>query len=260
LFFLDMFIFIVMQSIMLFCSNKFWYKLRSKMSIHCVYPFRRSLSLGIINMINMGCITEIGHFHCLTNDSRSHSMGHRVGKDGGVGNKGGGNSVSNWVSNCVSNRDSIRVLGSSSVAHIGDKALKIVSLVVDSLDTAVREVDRVRSLDNSSSIIGLSLVEGSSRVVISNGVVVGVGGDLSKVRGSIASGSMDNRSSVDYRGSMDNRGSMDKRGSMGNTEGGNSMSNWVSNTVADRVGNDTPCSVKPVGRVRDGGDASSESL
>merc|ERR1711862_410249 len=172
---------------MLFCSNKFWYKLRSKMSIHCVYPFRRSLSLGIINMINMGCITEIGHFHCLTNDSRSHSMGNKVG----------GNSVSNWVSNCVSNRDSIRVLGSSSVAHIGDKALKIVSLVVDSLDTAVREVDRVRSLDNSSSIIGLSLVEGSSRVVISNGIVIGVGGDLSKVRGSIASGSVDHRGSVD---------------------------------------------------------------
>merc|ERR1712025_1293805 len=129
---------------MLLCSNKFWYKLRSKMSIHCVRFFRRSLRLGIINMINMGCITEIGHFHCLTNDSRSHSMG----KDGGVGNKGDGNSVSNWVSNCVSNRDSIRVLGSSSVAHIRDKALKIVSLVVDSLDTAVREVDRVRSLDN----------------------------------------------------------------------------------------------------------------
>merc|ERR1711862_465756 len=223
---------------MLFCSNKFWYKLRSKMSIHCVYPFRRSLSLGIINMINMGCITEIGHFHCLTNDSRSHSMGHRVGKDGSVGNKGGGNSVSNWVSNCVSNRDSIRVLGSSSVAHIGDKALKVVGLVVDSLDTAVREVDRVRSLDDSSSIVGLSLVEGSSRVVISNSIVVGVRGDLSKVRGSIASGSMDNRSS------------MDTRGSMGNTEGGNSMSIWVSNTVADRVGNDTPCSMKPVGRVR----------
>jgi len=59
---------------------------------------------------------------------------------------------------------------------------------------------------------------------------------------------------VDYRGSMDNRGSM------GNTEGGNSMSNWVSNSVADRVANDTPCSVKSVGRVRDGGDASSESL
>jgi len=195
-------------------------------------------------------------------DSRSHSMGHRVGEDGSGNSVGNGVSdgVSNGVSNCVSNRDSLRVLGSSRVADIGDKALKVVGLVVDSLDTAVREVDRVRSLDNSSSIIGLSLVEGSSRVVISNSIVVGVGGDLSKVRGSIASGSMDNRSSVDYRGSVDNRGSMDKRGSMGNTEGGNSMSNWVSNTVADRVGNDTPCSVKPVGRVRDGGDASSESL
>merc|ERR1712025_1128633 len=130
-------------------------------------------------MINIRCITEI----CLTNDSRSHSMGHRVGKDGG--------------GNSVSNRDSFRVLSSSGVADIGDEALKIASLVVDSLDTAVREVDRVRSLDNSSSIIGLSLVEGSSRVVISNGVVVGVGGDLSKVRGSIASGSVDHRGSVD---------------------------------------------------------------
>jgi len=132
-------------------------------------------------------------------DSRSHSMGHRVGEDGSGNSVGNGVSdgVSNGVSNCVSNRDSLRVLGSSRVADIGDKALKVVGLVVDSLDTAVREVDRVRSLDNSSSIIGLSLVEGSSRVVISNSIVVGVGGDLSKVRGSIASGSVDHRGSVD---------------------------------------------------------------
>jgi len=118
-------------------------------------------------------------------------MGHGVGKDGGMGHKG---SSSN---NLLDHRDSLGVGSSALIADLRDEAIIVVGVVADSLDTAVREVDRVGSLNNTIAIVGLSLVEGSSRVVISNSVVVGVGGDLSKVRGSIASGSVDHRGSVD---------------------------------------------------------------
>merc|ERR1712106_105911 len=184
---------------------------------------------------------------CLTNDCRTNSMGKRVGKDRGVGNK---RSVGN-------NGESLGVGSGALIADLRDEAIIVVGVVVDSLDTAVREVDRVRSLNNTVAIIGLSLVESSSRVVISDSIVVGVGGDLSKVRDGVSSGSLhngglvgrggvDNRGSIG-RGSMDDRGmvgwgSVDDRGSIG------SVGNWVCNSVSDRMANDTPCSVKSVGR------------
>merc|ERR1712123_37018 len=110
----------------------------------------------------------------LTNDGRSgNSMGKRVGNKRGMGNKGGvGNNVPD-------NRDSLGVGSCALIADLSDITIIVVGVVGDSLDTAVREVDRVRSLNNTVAIIGLSLVEGSSRVVISNSIVVGVGGDLS---------------------------------------------------------------------------------
>jgi len=184
-------------------------------------------------------------------DSRSHSMGHRVGEDGSGNSVGNGVSdgVSNGVSNCVSNRDSLRVLGSSRVADIGDKALKVVGLVVDSLDTAVREVDRVRSLDDSSSIVGLSLVEGSSRVVISNSVVIVVRGDLSKVRGSITSGMSNSHRVGDGGGSVDQRGVGDDRGSVDNRTS-NGVGHGVSDGMGHRVGNHSTGSMEPVRGVR----------
>merc|ERR1712106_1221501 len=71
-------------------------------------------------------------------------------------------------------------IGSSSlVADIRDKTIIVIGMVVDSLCTAIRKVDRVRSLHNTSAIIGLCLVECSSRVVVSNSIVVAVGGHLS---------------------------------------------------------------------------------
>jgi len=192
-------------------------------------------------------------------------MGKRVGKDRGVGNK---RSVGN---NLPDNRESLGVGSGALIADLRDEAIIVVGVVVDSLDTAVREVDRVRSLNNTVAIIGLSLVEGGSRVVVSDSIVVGVGGDLSKVRDGVSSGSlhnggmvgrgsMDNRGSIG-RGSMDDRGmvgwgSVDDRGMVGGGSVDNwgsigSVSNWVCNSVSDRMANDTPCSVKSVGRVRD---------
>jgi len=175
-------------------------------------------------------------------------MGKRVGNKRSVGN------------NLPDNRESLGVGSGALIADLRDEAIIVVGVVVDSLDTAVREVDRVRSLNNTVAIIGLSLVEGSSRVVVSDSIVVGVGGDLSKVRGGVSSSSMDNRGMVG-RGGVDNRGSigwgsvdnrgMVGRGSMDNRGSIGSVGNWVCNSVSDRMANDTPCSVKSVGRVRD---------
>merc|ERR1712098_203874 len=112
-------------------------------------------------------------------------------------------------SNSMGNR------GNSSntvVGHISNIAINIVGVVVDSLDAAVREVDRVGAIHNTSAIVRLRLAEGSTRVLISNSIVVGVGGDLGQVRVGIAH-------SMGHRVSH----SMNKRSSMGNHRVGYSM-------------------------------------
>ena len=119
----------------------------------------------------------VGHSNRVGNNRGSvDSMGnHRGGMDS-VGNDGG--SV-----HSVGNRDSIRVLGLTSIRHLGDIAINVVGVVGDSLDTAVGKVDRVGSLNNTGAIVGLRLLEVSLAVVISDGVGVGVGGGLGQVGG-----------------------------------------------------------------------------
>ena len=112
----------------------------------------------------------------------------------------------------VSSSRGSRVLGLSGVGHLSNVAGVVVSVVVHGLDPAVREVDRVGSLNRTVAIIGLGLAEGSIGVVISNSVGVGVGGGLGQVGGRVAS-SVSHRPwgvvgrgrgvvgrSVDYRG------------------------------------------------------------
>ena len=84
------------------------------------------------------------------------------------------------VSKTVSS-NSCRVGGSSIVGHLSDVSLSIVGAVVDVLDTAVREVDRVGALSGSSAVISLGSIKSGAGVVISHGVLVGVGGDLIRV-------------------------------------------------------------------------------
>jgi hypothetical protein len=165
--------------------------------------------------------------------SMGNSMvGNRVGNSvvgNGVGNSvdkrsGVGNSV-------VGNRDSLRVGSSARVGDLGDVTIDVVGVVGHSLDTAVRKVDRVGSLNNTSAIIALGLAEGSARVLVSNSIVVGVGGDLSKVGGSIANSVVSNRGSMDNRGMVNNRGMVDHRGGMDQGCGmGNSMAKTMSDT------------------------------
>merc|ERR1719442_313390 len=157
---------------------------------------------------------------------KGSSMGDSVNERGGVGN------------GVVSNRDSLRVGSSSGVGDLGDVTINVVGVVVDGLDTAVGKVHRVGALNNTGAIVALGLAEGSARVLVSHSVVVGVGGDLSKVRGSIADSMVGNGSSVDNRGGMDKGCGMGH--SMAKTVSNNAMGKTVSNNAMGKsVANDT---------------------
>ena len=60
-------------------------------------------------------------------------------------------------------------------------AIGVIGVVADVLDPAVGQVDGVGSVPESSSIVSLSLLEGSARELIRHTILVGVGGDLSQV-------------------------------------------------------------------------------
>merc|ERR1712201_29713 len=151
----------------------------------------------------------------------SNSMSHRVG-----------NSMGYRVSNCVrqnwgsmsynrSMSNSLRVSSSSFIGIFRNETIIVIGMVVHVPDTSIRKVDRIGSLNNPSAIIGLSLVESCSRVVISNSIVVAVRRYLSKIRSSISSmsnwvsysmGSMNNRGMGKNRGMRKDRGSMNNWG------------------------------------------------
>ena len=128
-----------------------------------------------------------------------------------------------------------RVLGLSVIGDLGDVAVVVVDVVVDVLDPAVGKSNGVRTLTLAGAIVGLSSVEVGVGVVVSDGVLVGVGGDLIGVH---LSNSVGNRGMIS-RGSVDNGGviswsSVDHRGGM--VCWGNSVCNRVGNGVGNRVG------------------------
>merc|ERR1712203_51788 len=148
---------------------------------------------------------------------------------------GGGNDGGRVDS--VGNRNSLRVLGLASVRDLSDVAINVVGVVSDGLDTAVRKVHLVGALNNTGAIVALSLAKGGLGVVVGNSVVVGVGGDLSKVikRGSVCN-SVDNRGSMDDRGVVDNGSGMDKRGGVDSVVGNRGS---VGNSVVGNRGGDS---------------------
>merc|ERR1712218_480594 len=95
------------------------------------------------------------------------------------------NSMSNWGSNnswvsnsVVSNggmSNSVSIGSNSVISHISNITIIIIGMIGNMLGTAIRKVDRVGTFHNTGTIIGLSLVEGSTRVVISNSIGVRVG-------------------------------------------------------------------------------------
>ncbi len=99
--------------------------------------------------------------------SHSHRVGNSMEDRSSVGN--------HRVGNGVGHRNS----SNSRVGHISNIASGIIGVVVDGLDAAVGEVDGVGAIDNTGAIVRLGLAEGSARVLVSDPIVVGVGGDLS---------------------------------------------------------------------------------
>ena len=185
------------------------------------------------------------------------SMGNNRGSMNGVGNDGG-------RVDGVGNRDSLRVLGLASVRDLSDVAVNVVGVVVDGLDTAVREVHLVGALNNTGAIVALGLAEGSARVLVSNSVVVGVGGDLGKVGGSVSNsvgngGSVDNRSVVDNGGMVDDRGGMDHRSSVGHSVAKTMSNNTVGKSVANNAMGNT-VSNDSVGKTVSGNNSVSKTV
>ena len=172
-------------------------------------------------------------------------------------------SDSNRVGDSMDHRGSMGN-GSSRVGDFGDVAVIVVGVVVDSLDTAVRKVDRVGSLNNTGAIVALGLAEGSARVLVSNSVVVGVGGDLGKVGGSVSNsvgngGSVDNRSVVDNGDMVDDRGGMDHRSSVGHSVAKTMSNNTVGKSVANNAMGKT-VSNDSVGKTMSGNNSVSKTM
>ena len=122
---------------------------------------------------------------------------------------------------------------STVVGDLSDVAVDRVGVVVYVLDSAIRKGNRVGALSVTGTIAALSGVEVGVGVVVSDGVVVSVGGDLVRVHlgnsvgNRVGNSVRDHRGSMDNRGSVHNRGGMDDRGSVYNR--GNSVSNTMPN-------------------------------
>ena len=132
-----------------------------------------------------------------------------------TGNSVGENRTSDGVGNRCGNN--VREDGLAIVGDLGNVSIDVVGVVVDMLDPAIRQTDRVVALSGGSAIVRLLSVEAGSGVVVSHGVLVGVGGDLVGVN---LSNGMGNRMS----NGVTNR-SMAKS---------NTMSNRVSNRCNNR--------------------------
>jgi len=201
-------------------------------------------------------------------DSVSHNRGGVVSGGGGVVSRGS-----------MGDNGGSSVVGLSLVGHISNIAIIVVGVVLDVLDPAVRKVDRVLAINNTGTVVVLSLVEGSSGVVISNGIGVGVGGDLGEVISSISSmghggvvsgGGMVDRGVIGG-GGVDNRGvisgsSVDGVSNDGGVDGvgdsvvGDSMVGERGVDGVNTVGNNSISSVKSVGGISHDGGVGSEGL
>merc|ERR1712036_25954 len=125
-----------------------------------------------------------------------------------MGNRSSGNNRSS------TNNRGFGVLSLTFVGDLSDKSVDGVGAITNMLGAAVREVDIVRTLGTASSVTGLGSIEVGGGVVVSDGVVKCVGGDLVRVgfdssvsynRGVVGRGSLNHRSGVDYWSSMNHR-------------------------------------------------------
>ena len=113
--------------------------------------------------------------------NRTGNRGNNWASNSGGNHSRTGNSVGeNRTSDGVGNRcgNNVREDGLAIVGDLGDVSIDVVGVVVDMLDPAIRQTDRVVALSGGSAIVRLLSVETGSGVVVSHGVLVGVGGDL----------------------------------------------------------------------------------
>ena len=145
---------------------------------------------------------------------------------------------------------------STVVGDLSDVAVDRVRVVVHVLDSAIRKGNRVGALSVTGTIAALSGVEVGVGVVVSDGVVVSVGGDLVRVHlGNSVGNRVGNAVSNNTVGkSMTNNtvGKSVTNNSVGNTSNNSSLSKVASEarlgSVAHRV------------RGSDGGDGGTEAL
>merc|ERR1719402_461982 len=106
-------------------------------------------------------------------------MGENRASDG-MGNRCGNSVGENRASDGMGNRcgNNVREDGLAIVGDSSNVSIDVVGVVVDMLDPAIRQTDRVVALSGGSAIVRLLSVEAGSGVVVSHGVLVGVGGDL----------------------------------------------------------------------------------
>merc|ERR1712025_52409 len=104
------------------------------------------------------------------------SMGNGVGGVDDGGNSVVGNGADGG--NSVGNGNSLGVGSGTIVGDLGDVSVDRVRVVVHVLDPAVGKGNGVRALSVAGTVAALASVEVGVGVVVSDGVVVGVGGDL----------------------------------------------------------------------------------
>merc|ERR1719430_2176804 len=131
----------------------------------------------------------------------SNSMANKSVTNNSMSNKSMTNN--SMANKSMTSTNNIRVGGSSLVGHLGNVTSQIIGIVVDMLYPSIREVDRVRARNSSSSIIRLSLGKVRSRVVIRHSILVGVGRGLSQVI-HITTNSMSHWMGTNQRSSMSN--------------------------------------------------------
>ena len=155
-------------------------------------------------------------------------------------------------------RDSIRVSCGALVGHLGDVTVDGVGVVVDMLRPAIRQVDGVGTLGIARTVIRLGSLEIGCGVVVSNCIVVSVGGDFIGVdlgRSICRSWVGKDRRGMDQRCSVNHGGN-----TVGNTMANKSMAeNTV--TYCMRVSHDPmTCPMQSVGMVGNSSDGGAKGF
>jgi len=151
---------------------------------------------------------------------------------GGVGNNRGG------MDDRVGNGNRCRNRGEGSgavVGDLGDISVDGIGVVVHVLDPAVGKGNRVMPISIACTVARLGSVEVRVGVVVSDGVVEGVGGDLVRVHLGDSVGNGVGNSVGNHRGMVDHRGGMDQGCGMGHSMAKTVSDNAVGKTVSDNT-------------------------